>query len=436
MFTISVERPPVQLAQGGKTRLRVIADRRGYDGPIAVELRSLPAGVTAAKGKIGSGQSNVELDVTADSTAGVGDTKDATAMGTPGEGDGKGVSSDPFTITVTRAAATSPALTLQAQPVILRMAQNSTAKVRVLAKRQGYDGPVVVELTNLPAGVKAQKATILAGKSDVDVPLTAAAGAALGDNAGVTAVGTTTGDSPTTVTSGPITISVAKVVVVPVPAPASFTLKLEPANLKLPAGGAGKLRVVAGRQGYDGAIVVEFGNAVAGVTIGKALIPAGQNAADVAISADAKTAAGAYPGLIAQGTAVKVNLTPVRSAAVTITVTAAAGLPGKNVGTFALRVQGAQFALKQGAKITVRVVADRKGGYQGPIHLTLNNLPANVTAKKETIKANEMTADLELHAAPKAVVGGRNDVVAVGTAKAAAVTQVTSPQFTVSVTAK
>jgi hypothetical protein len=181
--------------------------------------------------------------------------------------------------------------------------------------------------------------------------------------------------------------------------------------------------------------VVEFGNAAAGVTIGKALIPAGQNAADVALSADAKTAAGAYPGLIAQGTAVNANLTPVRSAAVTITVTAAAP-PVKNAGTFALRVQPAQFVLKQGAKGTVRVVADRKGGYQGPIHVTLNNLPANVTAKKVTIKANEMTADLELHAAPKAAVGGRNDVVAVGTAKAAAVTQVTSPQFTVSVTAK
>src|SRR5260370_1492432 len=69
-FTLKVEPGDLQLVQGGKAKLKITAIRKaGYQGPIAVEVRKLPAGVTAAKGAIAMGQNSVELEVTAAPTA-------------------------------------------------------------------------------------------------------------------------------------------------------------------------------------------------------------------------------------------------------------------------------------------------------------------------------------------------------------------------------
>src|SRR5262249_60655626 len=54
----------------------------GSQGPIALEVRNLPAKVTAAKTTIEMGKSEVEIEVTAAADAAVGDKADVNVMGT------------------------------------------------------------------------------------------------------------------------------------------------------------------------------------------------------------------------------------------------------------------------------------------------------------------------------------------------------------------
>src|SRR5262249_6900172 len=63
-FELKVEPTPVKIVQGTKVKLKVTAQRKGYAGPIALEIRNLPANVTAAKGTIGQGQTAVEMELT------------------------------------------------------------------------------------------------------------------------------------------------------------------------------------------------------------------------------------------------------------------------------------------------------------------------------------------------------------------------------------
>jgi hypothetical protein len=82
-FALKVEPAPAVLAPGGKAKLKVVATRRGgYKGPIAVELRKLPAGVTAAKATIPADKTMIEVDVAADAKAAPGEKADVDALGT------------------------------------------------------------------------------------------------------------------------------------------------------------------------------------------------------------------------------------------------------------------------------------------------------------------------------------------------------------------
>jgi hypothetical protein len=82
-FDLSVAPAPVMLTQGGKAKLKVNATRRGgFDGPIQVELRNLPANVTAAKATIPAGQGEVFVEIAAADNAPVASKMDVNVLGT------------------------------------------------------------------------------------------------------------------------------------------------------------------------------------------------------------------------------------------------------------------------------------------------------------------------------------------------------------------
>jgi hypothetical protein len=82
-FDLKVEPAPLKLAIGGKAKLKVTASRKGgYQGPIAVELRNLPANVTSGKATIAMSQTSVEIEVAAAANAAVGDKADVNVLGT------------------------------------------------------------------------------------------------------------------------------------------------------------------------------------------------------------------------------------------------------------------------------------------------------------------------------------------------------------------
>src|SRR5262249_10843138 len=82
-FDLKVEPLPLKLSPGAKGKLKVTGVRRGgYAGPVAREVRNLPANVTAPKGEIAMGQDSVEIEVTAADSAAVGDKGDVNVLGT------------------------------------------------------------------------------------------------------------------------------------------------------------------------------------------------------------------------------------------------------------------------------------------------------------------------------------------------------------------
>jgi len=79
---LKVEPAASKLAPDAKAKIKVIADRKGYAGPIALEARNLPAGVTAAKATIAMSQDAVEIELAAAPTAQAADKMDVEIVGT------------------------------------------------------------------------------------------------------------------------------------------------------------------------------------------------------------------------------------------------------------------------------------------------------------------------------------------------------------------
>lgn len=71
------------LKQDTKVKLKVSVTRQGgYAGPIALELKNLPAGVTAAKVTLMPGQNTAEIEIAAAATATIGTKNDVQIVGT------------------------------------------------------------------------------------------------------------------------------------------------------------------------------------------------------------------------------------------------------------------------------------------------------------------------------------------------------------------
>jgi hypothetical protein len=100
-FELKVAPAPIKLAAGGKAMIKITAVRKGgYNGPIGVELRNLPAKVTAAKGTIAMGQKDVELEITAAADAPAASKMDVQAGGTATAFNNVANSSPIFTVIV------------------------------------------------------------------------------------------------------------------------------------------------------------------------------------------------------------------------------------------------------------------------------------------------------------------------------------------------
>lgn len=102
----------------------------------------------------------------------------------------------------------------------------------------------------------------------------------------------------------------------------------------------------------------------------------------------------------------------------------------------ALKVEPATIQLKQGEKVKLKITAERKGGYKGPINLELRNLPDKVAAGKAALAENQTSAEIEIQAQPDAPPATRANVEALATATAAGNQQQASPPFRVTVEKK
>jgi hypothetical protein len=100
-FELKAEPSPLKLAPGGKAVLKVTATRKGgYAGPIALEIRNLPANVTAVKATIAMGQSAADVEVTAAANAVAGDKADVNVLGTASGAANQTAATPNFTLSV------------------------------------------------------------------------------------------------------------------------------------------------------------------------------------------------------------------------------------------------------------------------------------------------------------------------------------------------
>jgi hypothetical protein len=210
-FELKVEPAPLKLPQGGKSKLKITATRKaGYQGPINVELRNLPANVTAPKAVIEMAQTAVEIEISAAGNAAVGDKADVNVLGTATMAANQQAASPNFTISVQPASPTTTTFELKAEGAPLKIMQGGKAKLKVTAARMGYQGPITVELKNLPANVTAAKATIAKDQVSTEIEVSAADAAIVGDKGDVhlSGVGDAPGDKP--VLSANFIVSVQK----------------------------------------------------------------------------------------------------------------------------------------------------------------------------------------------------------------------------------
>lgn len=326
-LTLGLDR--FDLAGNSPLPLTVLANRRGYAGPIDVSL----TGVSGVAGTaiIPAGQASATLIVTAKPDMPLGPFR-ATLTG-KAMIDGKAV---------TRAASVRQAITQSMgnllfpprnfhshialairekapfeliarieQPEVLNTA---TAKLVIQAKRQpGFDDVITLNPPiGLPPNVAAPKvAAIAKGQAEikVDVPLNPKA--PLGEYLIVV-----NGKAKHMKRDFQGNSSAAKLVLT-----LPFALKVEPAALKLLPGQKAKLKITATRKaGYQGPIALEVRKLPAGVTASKAAIPMGQTALELEVSAAANAAPTTIGGVDVLGTATAAGNQQAATPPITVTV--------------------------------------------------------------------------------------------------------------------
>jgi hypothetical protein len=100
-FELTVEPVPVKIGVGEKVKFKVTAARKGgFLGPISLEVRNLPAGVTAPKVEIAMGQPAADIELTAAATAAVGDKADVNVLGTSPAAANQQIPTANFTVSV------------------------------------------------------------------------------------------------------------------------------------------------------------------------------------------------------------------------------------------------------------------------------------------------------------------------------------------------
>jgi len=208
-------RPPFRLAasfdrpeslRGGAAQVTITATRdAGFDEPITLTAVGLPMHVAAAAANIAKGRKDIKVRLNAAANAPLGRF--------PVSFVGKARFQD------TDLAVTAPPVPLvlvlpfdlKLSPAPLPIAQGGKAKLKVQAVRKGgYQGPVAVELRNLPANVTAAKVVIDAAHDSAELEVAAAANAAAACKADVRAVGTATAAANQRAESPNLTLTVTK----------------------------------------------------------------------------------------------------------------------------------------------------------------------------------------------------------------------------------
>jgi hypothetical protein len=188
-FSLAVKLANADVLRGVPANITVTATRAaGFAEEIQLAPVALTPNVTIAVKPIPKGANEVQFPLTAAANAAL------SPLPLAFRGTAKVGGKDVAYYSTTAAVNVVLPVELKAAPSPLELKVGQKAILKVTVSRKGdYEGPVDVEVKNLPANVTAPKTTVAADKATGEVELTAAANAAVGDKPDVQVVATATG---------------------------------------------------------------------------------------------------------------------------------------------------------------------------------------------------------------------------------------------------
>jgi hypothetical protein len=337
----------------------------------------------------------------------------------------RGGSEHAYRIAVTM---TPPQFSLAASLDTFNIPAGGSVMATVTTVRTGYAGPIELSAANLPAGVTASKSVIGVGRNDAVLTLQAPPEFAAGELYQINIVGTARiGEADVTVPAEIGGVLKARnnamrwppsnlnrfAAASSAPAP-GFSWRVEPNSVVFGKDLSTKVKLIATRAaGFDEGVVVAIAppqnGLPAGVTIALKNVDKGQTEAELVISANNQAPLGEFTAGLT-GTLKQGDKTVVQGLALRLNLAA----------PMTIKLDPATGKIAKGGELVVKVIVDRNPAFAGPVTVTLQNLPAGITAAPATIAADQMTVDVKLTAAADAATANVNNVTAKADAMAGA----------------
>jgi hypothetical protein len=257
-------------------------------------------------------------------------------------------------------------------PVKLEAGGRTAVELRV--ERNGAQGPIQVQIANVPQGIAASAAEIPAGQSIGRLDLL---------SSDMTAAAETNGQLEITLTAGQAQARQSLVVTVSKPTLPSF----EPVgDTFVQPGGSASVRLVLRRNGYAGPLEVRPEGISEKISLRASEIAAGQNETKLEIAAAADTPEASHSLRVT-------GLAQDRQFSLTIPL---------HIAHAPFRVKSfALVTMKPGEEKMVRVALERRA-YKGPVRLAMERLPEGVTIPSVEIAAGQSEALVKLTASAEA----------------------------------
>ncbi len=314
---------------------------------------------------------------------------------------------------------TSLPFTISASTDTLNIPAGGAVPVVVTAVRPAYAGPIEVSVAGLPDGLTASKTVIGPGRTTAVLTVHAKPDFAAGQLLGVKILGTARiGDADVVATADVNGVLKARFANMRFPPAALATnvaastmpanglvLKVEPAEIVFGKDLSAKVKVIAERsQGLDEAVAIAVlpapSELPAGVTAAVKNIDKGTGEAEIVFAANAQAALGDFTGYL-QGTLKQGDKTVVQPVP---------AIRLKLQAPMAVAVDTAGGKIAKGKELVMKVKVQRNPAFAGPVTLTVQNLPAGVTAAPTMLPADAAEIDVKLTAAADAAVGAKADV--------------------------
>ena len=337
----------------------------------------------------------------------------------------RGGSEHAYRIAVTLAP---PQFSLAASLDTFNIPAGGSVIATVTTARTGYAGPIELSALNLPAGVTCSKSVIGVGRNDAVLTLQAAPEFAPGELYQIAIVGTARiGEADVVVPAEMGGVLKARnnamrwtpsslhkfIAASASPAP-GYTWRVEPSVVVFGKDLSAKAKLIVTRAaGFDEGVVVAVtppqNGLPAGVTVAVKNIDKGQTEAEIVISANNTAPLGEFTAGLT-GTLKQGDKTVVQGMAIRLNLAA----------PMTIKLDPAGGKIAKGGELVLKAIVERNPAFAGPVTVTLQNLPAGITAAVATIAADQTSIDIKLTAAADAAAANVNNLTVKAEAMAGA----------------